>query len=187
MSFMLLGILNSQAAGGAAGAFDLLETTTLATSASSVTFSGLGAYSDYKHLQIRAVTQSTYGSWIDNMRVRVNGATSSYYAHWLRGTGSSVSSQSEGGGTWIAFEDALGGGSVTDQYGVFVMDILDFANTNKNTTLKLLGGNSTTSGQRVILESGLYSSTNAMTSIEFFAANGDLKSTTRFSLYGIKG
>jgi hypothetical protein len=33
-------------------AFDLLETTTLTTSASSVTFSGLGAYSDYKHLQI---------------------------------------------------------------------------------------------------------------------------------------
>jgi hypothetical protein len=37
MSFMLLGILNAQAAGGGgAGAFDLLETTTLATSASSV-------------------------------------------------------------------------------------------------------------------------------------------------------
>ena len=39
------------------GSFDLLETTTLSTSASSVTFSGLGAYSDYKHLQIRSVAR----------------------------------------------------------------------------------------------------------------------------------
>jgi hypothetical protein len=42
MSFMLLGILNSQAAGGGGGAFDLLETTTLTGTQNNISFTGWG-------------------------------------------------------------------------------------------------------------------------------------------------
>ena len=53
-----MGLLGAVSPELVTGAYDLLETTTLTSSASSVTFSGLGSYTDYKHLQIRMVIDS---------------------------------------------------------------------------------------------------------------------------------
>jgi len=182
MSLMLLGILNSQAAGGGGGAFDLLETTTLTSTATSVTFSGLGAYSDYKHLQIRAVVRNTTEPYL-----RFNGDSGSNYKdHTLRGIGTSVQSTSLGSGTSIPISMNDSGGGSNQRYGAGVIDILDFSNSSKNTTTRALTGKVDPDVYPAIsLQSGAWFNTSAITSIVF--GGGTFQAGSRFSLYGIKG
>ena len=189
MSLVLLGILNSQAAAaGGAGAYDLLETQVLASSAASVTFTGLGSYTDYKHLQIRAVTRSARTAFdIDVPQIRFNSDTGANYAHHqIHGDGSSVSSSS----SVPDFQMQIGftvGSNTANAFGGLVTDILDFSSTAKNTTIRTMSGMLGTGYTRVQMRSGLYNSTSAITSLEIFNAFDNFVAGSRFSLYGIKG
>ena len=185
MSFMLLGILNAQAAGGGGGAFDLLETTTLTTSASSVTFSGLGAYSDYKHLQIRMVVKNT-GASENNLGFQLNSDTATNYAsHRLYGNGTSVISN--GAATqdkmlYLTMPDSTDAANI---FGSAIVDVLDFSSTSKNTTFRWLWGMNG-ADTHVGLGSGLWNSTSAVTSISTFPFSSTFVAGSRFSLYGVK-
>jgi hypothetical protein len=166
------------------GAFDLLETTTLTSSASSVTFSGLDAYSGYKHLQIRMVVQSNNGAtmW---MRINADSGTN-YSTHYLSGQGSSVSSSSFTGSDLIYITP---GGAVSaavnaNAFTANVMDILDFSSANKNTTIRSLFGNDI--NPRITFLSGLWNSTSAVTSLELSSYATGFSIGSRFSLYGVK-
>ena len=54
-----LGILAVAGAGAGGGnSFDLLETTVLSSAASTVSFTGLSGYTQYKHLQFRYVART---------------------------------------------------------------------------------------------------------------------------------
>ena len=186
MSFMLLGILNSQAAGGGGAAYDLLESETLTSSASSITFSSLSAYAtDYKHLQIRAVMQDTSANTgLESIGVQFNGDTSSVYSrHTLKGNGSSVVSDNTTSFGSILIVDASGRES--NVFGASVIDILDFS-ASKNTTIRALtGGNGSTSGG-VNLTSGGYFNTAAVTSTTLIARGTAFAIGSRFSLIGVK-
>jgi hypothetical protein len=186
MSFILLGILNAQAAGAVgAGAYDLLETQVLASNASSVEFTGLGSYSDYKHLQLRWVAKPTSGA--ENMELRFNSDTGTNYSwHLLFGSGSSVSSAS------VTTVDHIGagqldGGAPTEAFASAVIDILDFSSTTKNTTIRYLNGRQVTDQSRITLGSGAWRDTSAVTTISLNASGAkDLVTGSRFSLYGVK-
>jgi hypothetical protein len=189
MSFMLLGILNSQSSGGGGElAYDLLESTTLSSGASSVTFSGLSAYSDYKHLQIRAVTQiNKTTDTIENVFVRLNGDTGSNYArHGITGSGSSAGTTA---GTNLTFMIAIN--STISQFNSdysapLVMDFLDFSSTSKTTTMRALGGANAGNESQIGLYSGLWNNTAAVTSIEAYTSGYSFNSGSRFSLIGIR-
>tara|TARA_B110000259_G_scaffold40150_1_gene45901 strand:- start:2158 stop:2724 length:567 start_codon:yes stop_codon:yes gene_type:complete len=186
MSFMLLGILNSQAAGGGAGAFDLLETTTLTSSASSVTFSGLGAYSDYKHLQIRMVTRSSQ-TGTDNSSIGLAyGATGSgsYSFHYLRANGSGVASSGFSPDTNSNLGDTTADQAPTGAFGAAVFDVLDFSSSVKNTTHRGLIGFYGDNAKNIKLSSGAYFNTAAVTSISVFNPSYSFVAGSRFSLYG---
>ena len=175
--------------GGAAGAFDLLETTTLTTSASSVTFSGLGAYSDYKHLQLRFVMQNDLNGSARDFHFNLNGDTgSNYSSHSLQGNGTSVSSTSSTTATKIMgifTPDANAGNA--NAFGVGIMDILDFSNSSKNTTIRMLQGSPVSDYPRIGLVSGLYINTAAITSFLIRNdGNQPIITGSRFSLYGVK-
>jgi len=166
--------------------FDLLETTILTSSASSVTFSGLGSYSDYKHLQIRYVARGSTLSTI-HPAIQFNADTgSNYYWHYLNGNGSSVNSGGQSQDRiYIGQINAIPGES--NNYGAAVLDILDFSNPNKNTTTRSLSGVYNASFTRVMFRSGLWNNTAAITSLSIFTSPYDLEPGSRFSLYGIKG
>jgi hypothetical protein len=186
MSLIPFGFWAASGAGGGAGAFDLLETTTLSTSASSVTFSGLDAYSDYKHLQIRAVMQDTSASTgLEVVGMQFNGdTTSSYSRHTLKGNGSSVVSDKTTSFGSILIVDASGRES--NVFGASVIDILDFSSASKNTTIRALtGGNGSTSGG-VNLTSGGYFNTAAVTSTTLIARGTAFATGSRFVLIGVK-
>tara|TARA_R110000868_G_scaffold400141_2_gene674352 strand:+ start:10655 stop:11227 length:573 start_codon:yes stop_codon:yes gene_type:complete len=187
MSFMLLGILNSQAAGGGGGTdFDLLETTTLTTTASTVTFSGLGSYaSEYDHLQIRFVAKTNRSGSVDIVIMTLNGDTGSNYSwHSLGGNGSAVESTAGSSQVKINTVGVTAASATSGAMGAGVLDILDFANTSKNTTVRGLGGEGL---YDVRLISGAWYNTAAVTSITLDQNIGTtFNSTSRFSLYGIK-
>jgi hypothetical protein len=188
MSFILLGILNSQVDAGGAGAYDLLETQVLTSSASSVTFTGLGAYSDYKHLQLRAVVRSDRASSVADFLVNLNADTGANYAfHTLGGNGTSVFSSAATSQSLMETGFATGSTFTANAFGVIVMDILDFSSTTKNTTLRSLTGLAGTENNQIRLVSGLYNSTSAVTSLEFTSqASTNFITGSRFSLYGVK-
>jgi hypothetical protein len=170
--------------------FDLLETTVLGSNTASVTFSSLGSYSDYKHLQIRAVMRNGTSS-NSSLNIRFNSvSTSSYAGHMLGGDGTSVTSSSIQPDTaiWNNRSPVVALGAPSDIFAPFIMDILDFGSSNKNKTIKALGGNHDGSfGTRTVyLSSGFLNSTSALTSIQLFPAAGTFATNSRFSLYGIK-
>ena len=189
MSLILLGILNSQAAAaGGAGAYDLLETQTLASSASSVTFTGLGSYSDYKHLQIRMVTRASDAAGIKEYRLRLNGDSgTNYSSHVLYGNGSVVSSESSTSSDTIRKQFTTAATNDTNAFGAAVLDVLDFSSSSKNTTLRSLFGSPGGTFNTVGLSSGLWINTSAVTSIQVFLSSNSFIAGSRFSLYGIKG
>ena len=185
MSLILLGILNSQAAAaGGAGAYDLLETQVLTSDASSVTFTGLGSYTDYKHLQIRGVSQSSDLSSDSDLWLQFNGITTGYRFHELSGDGSSVSSYS----STFPVVGLNQRNYVNDAFSVHVIDVLDFASSSKNTTVRSFSGSEFQPfGKKIGLYSMFRNYLNAITSLTITTGSYQLRAGSRFSLYGIKG
>jgi hypothetical protein len=189
MSPLPLGILALSGA-GAAGAYDLLETQILTSTAASVEFTGLGSYSDYKHLQIRAVVQSTWPvDAMINCNIRVNSDSGSNYAqHYLLGDGSSVTSSFRTSSDSVTLDESVVASS-GDAFAAFITDILDFANTNKYKTFRTLAGGNTDDSD-ISLQSGLWMNTNAITSLEITPQQSPTYGFavgSRLSLYGIRG
>jgi hypothetical protein len=178
------GVLSAAGAGGVvAGSYDLLETNILGSAQASITFSSLGTYAaDYKHLQIRMTARLSGANGID---AYINGDTGSNYAgHLLRGNGSTVSSFGRSSSSTLQIADST---STANVFTGAVVDILDFASSTKNTTIRSFTGDS--GGQTFIqIWSGLWNNTAAVTSIELYGrAATTLQIGSRFSLYGIKG
>lgn len=162
-------------AGGAAGSYELISTIYGNGSGTQIDFTSVP--STYKHLQLRFV--STVATDTDAF-VRFNSDTgANYRSHWLRGNGSTVTSST----------DSFSGIYVTGSTGGFivsgVVDILDYASTNKNKTVRALTGVSNTT-KLVALHSGAWFSTSAVSTISFRQGGFAFPSTSRFSLYGIK-
>ena len=157
-------------------AYDLLETQVLASSAASVSFTGLDTLAaGYQHLQIRMVTQ-TAASGGYNATVRLNGDTGSNYAgHQLVGLSGTMYSFSQVSTSSPTFRTS------EDYPNPNIIDILDFSNTSKNTTIREFTGSGTT----IWLRSILWNNTSAVTSISM-TPTGDFITGSRFSIYGTK-
>lgn len=181
-----LGLIASQITGHLNNnSFESISTVTLNSTTSSITFSSFP--STYKHLQIRGVSA---GDQNVAVRLRFNGDTASNYVyHGLQagpGYGASVytnygTNQTSG----IAFDQQLGNSTY---FNASITDILDYNDTNKNKTVKTFSGvNSATDGF-VYLQSSLWKSGSAITSITLYPFTGSgFVSATQFALYGIKG
>lgn len=180
-----LGFWAAAGAGGGGGAtsMELIETVSLSGSSASVTFSSIP--STYTHLQVR-ITARTDNTSTRYFWMRLNGDTGSNYAyHSLVGTGSVVTAD-VGTSTARMFASELQNNTISSAYTGLIVDIADYANTNKNKTVRKLWG-LPGSVNRVALSSGVWLSTSAVTSITFLTNFDNFASGSRFSLYGIKG
>ena len=188
MSLILLGVLNAQAAGVAAGSYDLLETERLTGTQSSVTFSSLGSYSNYQHLQVRMATRDSRAVTANFVEMRFNSDTgTNYVTHKLDGDGSAVSSSAYTGLTFIRPVVEPGANAGSDIFGASIIDILDPFETTKYTTTRTLGGYEAASPREISLASGLWMNTAALTDIFLRPQSGSFVSGSRFSLYGRAG
>ncbi len=173
--------------GAAAGAYELISTAYGTGSSGTITFSSIP--STYKHLQVRWVANcGTGGSEL--LRMRMNGDTASnYVAHHIEANGTAVSSYWTGAADHILIAELAATSTGPDYFSSGVTDILDFASPSKFKTTRTLYGKVPSSGVKLItLRSGLWRSATATSSIELSSAyGGNFASTSRFSLYGIKG
>jgi hypothetical protein len=165
--------------------YESIATTTLTGNQATVTFSSIP--SGYKHLQIRSLAR-TYDAATDaNASLRFNNDSgSNYWWHLLYGNGSSaLSAQPNALVTSLPAHPVrvTGASSSASIFGVGVCDILDYADTNKNKTVRTLTGHDQNGSGIVILTSGLWSNTGAITSIEI---SGNFVQYSSFALYGIK-
>ena len=184
----ILGIMASQISGHLEmGAFESIETTTVGSGGvSSVTFSSIP--STYSHLQIRATVRGGFAGVEEQFRVRFNGSTSGYASHWLEGDGSSAYAGNTWGDSEILLRYVAAGGSAASIFGVLVLDILNYANTSKNTVTRTLMGYDRNGAGKVTLCSGLWNNTSAVSSILLTPKDGtSWAQYSSFALYGIKG
>lgn len=181
---------------GVAGSdFESIATVTVGAGGSStISFSSIP--STYKHLQIRGLCQSNRGTYaIDDLKLNINSDTGANYTyHALVGSGSAASASGSSAGLSYWYIDssstATAAGSI---FGAIVLDILDYANTSKNKTMRMLQGydlNGTIASNygTIKLQSSVWLSTSAITSISLAPIAGTaFNQNSHFALYGIKG
>ena len=156
--------------------------------ASTVSFSSIP--STYKHLQVRALIRGTASASAINAGVQFNSDTGSNYSyHELYANGTSA--QAGGGATQTKFYlhgNAPAATALANSFGVAVMDILDYTNTSKYKTARCLNGMDVNgSGGYILVDSGNWQNTNAISSIQITPNSGNFAQYSQFALYGIKG
>jgi hypothetical protein len=177
---------------GVSGDFESIATTTVGVSSqATITFSSIP--STYKHLQIRGLCRlGSSSTGTNDIFIRFNSDTASNYSrHGLFGTGSTTGTGGAASTTSAYATRATSprAGSTANAFGVFVIDILDYANTNKYKTVRGLGGADTNDTNGVVsLASGNWRSTSAITQIDLTDELGySFVQYSSFALYGIKG
>lgn len=180
----ILGIIASQISGHLGpqpvfqGDYWALNTVTLTSSASSITFTGIPQ--NYTHLQIRYSLNAAAPA---DTTINFNGdVASNYSSHLLRGTGTAAQSYSYTSQSAAYVQFNIGFNTCAA-----VIDILDYKNTTKNKTIRSLAGwdNNGTNGE-IDLWSGAWYNTNAITSLVLTAATTTFSANSTFALYGVK-
>ena len=168
--------------------YESISTQLLASDASTVTFSSIP--STYKHLQVRIFAQTNRGAVsYDNAYLRFNSDTATNYSdHALYGNGASASAQAGSTRDNLRLGNGFLGTTTGGSFGINIIDILEYANTNIYKTVRVLGGEDANGSGQVGLGSGNWRSTSAINTI-LFGPDGStvFKAGSRFSLYGIKG
>jgi hypothetical protein len=181
----ILGIMASAISGNLSN-FDSIASASGTGSSGTITFSSIPT--TFTHLQIRGIGRTTATGAVDTtLRMRVNGYTSAYPLHRILGNGTAISAY--GATTEVYFQDVVDvatNSATSNVMGAFIIDILDYANTNKFKTFRALSGTDNNGGGTIIFGSGLYSQTTAITSITLEANGQNWTTTSNFALYGIK-
>ena len=175
----------------ALGDYESIQTSSVGSGATAASLSFTSIASTYKHLQIRGIgrTNRPTPADMDGLLIQFNSDTAANYSdHRLFGDGSSAGSGADVSYTGIeCFRLAnLYVSNIT--MGVQIVDILDYADTNKYKTVRALGGVENNGSGSVALNSGSWRNTNAITTVTLKPATGSLFTQyTSFALYGIKG
>ena len=164
--------------------YESIATVTVgALGSSSIDFTSIP--STYKHLQIRLIAQKLISSTNGLMRFNSDTTGTNYYAHGIEADGSSLT------GSAYATNDfprAVANVPTTANiFAVSVVDILDYANTNKYKTVRTLNGYDANGSGYLTYGSGLWKNTNAITDIKIYPTSGNFAQYSSFALYGIKG
>mgnify|MGYP006266997919 CR=1 FL=1 len=172
------------------GSYESIATVSVGSSGTA-TISFTSIPQTYTHLQLRYIARNAYtgGGSYTNSDMYINGDTtaSHYTFHRLSGDGAtaSASAAANAGSIYVLATNANASANI---FGVGVMDILDYTNTNKYKTIKILDGyDNNGSGFVDGPRSGSWLSTSAVTSFSITnPASTNWVQYSRFALYGIK-
>jgi len=167
------------------GAYDSIATSTISSTTATVTFSSIPA--TYKHLQLRMSTRTDFASATPiDVYLEINGDTSytGYRNRRLKGDGSSATSSSSA--SYDIHKITPAASSTASAFSGIVVDLLDYANTNKNKTVRYLGGADLNGSGNIVFGSILWPFTTAVTQIKL-SADGSFVAGSKIALYGIKG
>jgi hypothetical protein len=184
----ILGVIASAISGNlVTGSYESISTNTLSSNSNTVTISSIP--STYKHLQLRMFAKHSGGSGIADAIVTFNGDTGSNYTK-------SWTFTFDGGGPYTSRGTASSGFSMgyfanngsTSLFGTFILDLVDYSNTNKYKTATYLNGVEKTSAgtTTVVHGTGSWLNTAAISSISINCGDA-ISAGSTFALYGIKG
>jgi len=184
------GLFSTGASAAAAASYESIATVTVGSGgSSSIDFTSIP--STFKHLQIRGISRSTAAQNYMGLRMQVgNGSIdtgSNYSVHELTGDGSTASAGANTPQTTTFVTTSLAANDLANTFGVAVIDLLEYANTNIYKTFRDLGGCDKNGGGYVNFNSGSWRSTSAINTIKIYASAGNLAQYSQFALYGIKG
>lgn len=152
----------------------------------SITFSSIPQ--TYKHLQFRVFARDNRAAVGNTIRWQFNGDTgNNYSSHAIYGDGATAATftltTDYGIATVVSSNSATSG-----VFGAFIMDVLDYTNTNKYKTTRTLAGYDNNGSGDIELDSGLWMNTSAINQIAVrFNSATALKQYSHLALYGIKG
>jgi hypothetical protein len=166
----------------AVGDYENIATVTVSSGGTSaVTFTSIPA--DYTHLQIRAFGKdaSIYGAIF--MSFNNDTYSTNFTRHGMYGDGSTTATFGAANAPYmnILTTPASNGG-----FGAAIVDVLDYANTNKFKTIRSFTGWDNNGSGIVGLFSGSWRSTSAVTRIDILS-DSTISQHSSFGLYGIKG
>ena len=185
-----LGLIASQISGHLSNpSYDSIATLTGTGSSSTLSFTSIP--STYKHLQIRYTARSTAGTaGISGIQVGANSdsASGNYSFHRIVGDGATASAY----GSASQFDYILTLSNNANTAGIYtagVLDILDYASTNKTKTFRALSGGdlNNTLGIITMRSQGWYATPAAITRLDFSTSIGNFDTNSKIALYGIKG
>jgi hypothetical protein len=157
----------------------------LSSSASSITFSDIPQ--SFTDLYLVLSLRGTYGSGGSaNLYLKFNGSTSGYTQRQLTGTGSSVSSSTGAGGGSVMHIAQIENDSYTaNTFSNIAIYIPNYTSSNAKSASSdhVMENNATLAYSGIY--AGLWSGTDAVTSIIFTPELGDFKQYSSATLYGI--
>ncbi len=183
VSTLLSGSLSTPSARGAfvaPGDFDSISSTTVGAGGStSIVFSSIPQ--TYKHLQIRAIARNTTQvNWVQAY-FNTDSNTANYPRHQMNANGTAVAGNS--GNDYLRFLVPTS----ANYFSIGIIDILDYTDTNKYTTVRTIGGVSLNGSGTVQVLSGAWLSFDAITTITINMSGDTFAQYSSFALYGIKG
>ena len=166
------------------GAMESIATITVGSGgAANIEFTSIPG--GFQHLQIRILSKSVITAG-DTGDMIFNGDTANNYAwHALYGEGSVAGADSSTTRANIPLARMVTSSS-TSVFGANIVDILDYASTSKNKTVRTFKGEDRNGAGAVLLESGLWMSTSAITSIKITGRSNNLAQYSQAALYGIR-
>jgi hypothetical protein len=168
------------------GDFESIQTITLTTTTASIEFTSIPA--TYTHLQIRGLLRtSTANTNFDNALMQLNSDTASNYSwHLIQGTGASAGSGAGTSQTSMRCGEIPRNNVTASVFGGVVIDILDYANTNKYKTIRTINGVDANGSGAARLDSGNWRNTAAISSIKIFPDANSFVQYSSLALYGVK-
>jgi hypothetical protein len=189
----ILGTLASQVpANLPTGSFESIQTVTVgAGGTSTITFNSIPQ--TYKHLQLRSVARDASSGYDTNsFLIVINGDTSSGYAR------QGIAGDTQGNTySYREYYTGLGyaggivrNGAMANLFAASIVTFFDYSSTDKYKNFMFLSG-ATFNGEAVGSvgsSSGIYVSTNAISSISFTSSQAaNFLQNSQFALYGMKG
>jgi hypothetical protein len=171
----------------AAGSFVTIASTTLSSSANSVTFSGIP--NTYQHLELHGYARTTQAVSASDIAIYFNSLGGTYYKHWGYGFNGDSTIYPSFGSAGSASIGYLPGTTVGTNYvASTVISIQNYAGTNKLKLARYFTGQGFdgSSGNTIAVRGSLHwDSTAAINSITLSCTGIATGST--FTLYGITG
>lgn len=179
----LVSLHGTGAPPAAATAYESIATVTVGSGgSSSITFSSIP--STYTHLQIRYMAVAASGT--TEILMKINSDTGANYArHDLYGSGTTAGASASAPSSSPYIQGYISSVEPTNPC-VGVVTILDYANTNKYKTTRILTGVDKNGSGGIELNSLLWMNTSAITTLDIYGT-GTFGQNSSIALYGIKG
>jgi hypothetical protein len=189
----ILGTIASQVpANLPTGSYESIQTVIVPSGGTStITFNSIPQ--TYKHLQLRSVARDASSGYDTNsFKIVINNDTSSGYAR--QGIGGDTNNNTYSFREYSTGFGYTGGiarnGTMSNLFAASIVTFFDYSSTDKYKNFMSFSG-ATFNGEgtgNVGAGSGIYVSTNAITSISFTSSqNANFLQNSQFALYGMKG